>query len=169
MNPWKIRKGFSLYYCKDSIRTGIRIRFDKGVEDVLRSYMLHFVKWLRTRYEFPIRITIYIKNTYYIKARDKELVSATFLGPFDKFIEPYIKVAAGDFDNIIYEKGVFNALCAEICSIAHELTHYFQWVNDMEQSESMKEKQADKYSEEIVYDYLDECGYDYLNSIGVLK
>ena len=96
------------------------------------------------------------------------MVSATFLGPFDKFLEPYIKVATGDYESILSEKGIFNALCAEIGSIAHELTHYFQWVNNTDQSEAEKETEADTYSEAIVYDYLDECGYDFLNSVGVL-
>ena len=42
MNPWKNKQGFALYYEKENVRTGIRIRFEKGIEDVLRLYIAAF-------------------------------------------------------------------------------------------------------------------------------
>ncbi|MGN0585733.1 MAG: hypothetical protein ACI4JF_00485 [Oscillospiraceae bacterium] len=105
---------------------------------------------------------MYIKNEYYIKAKDGDFVSATFWEPFDITSEPYIKIAAGDYDTLVQDSGKFGAVCSTIASLAHELTHYFQWLNDVCLPDAQAERQAVYYSKKMVYMYLDERGYDLL-------
>ena len=58
---------------------------------------MDFAKWLPLYLEFPIRVVVYVNKAYQIKTQDgKEMVNATFLGPYSKDEEPYIRVATGD-------------------------------------------------------------------------
>lgn len=149
MNIWKNNK----YVC-ESARKGLRFRFDKKVDPEVRRACLEFGAWLRSVYFFPIRINIYYKSQYKVKALDGEYVSATFFGPFSKSQEPYIKISTGDYQELLSEWGKDNALVSIIVSIAHELTHYFQWLNDnLELTDATLEKQACYYGNKIFKEY----------------
>lgn len=141
------------------------MHYSKGIDDKLKLAFSDFSKWLRSKYVFPMRVNVYIKNTFCIKAADGENVSATFFGPFDRSAEPYIKIAAGDFYDLAEKYDEFNALCDSMASLAHELTHYYQWLNDAALSESQEERQAYYYAKKIVRSYLDEQGYDFLEQL----
>lgn len=134
-------------------RKGLHIRCEKGVDPEVKRALLEFGKWLRSEYVFPVRVTAYIKSTEYIKAMDGDLVSATFFGPFDKNEEPYIRLATGDYPAICSKRGKDNALASIIASLAHELTHYFQWLNDIKLTEIGIERQAKKYAIFILNEY----------------
>ena len=166
-----------LWECKDwgkyidwECRSGIRLRFEKGVDPEVKRACTEFVWWLREEYEFPIRVPIYFKVSKQVKARiTGELCSATFFGPIDLHEEPYIRVAVGDYEDLLKEwfngdvqKTKDNALAAMLHSIAHELSHYFQWIKRHEEwdgdgtyEEARDERQAVYYAREIVRDYAD--------------
>ena len=109
---------------------------------------------LREEYEFPMRVPIYFRaKKNIVSQKTGELVSATFWGPYDKTLEPYIRIAVGDYEDLLRDSGQDNALAAILHSIAHELTHYFQWIKDLNFVDSRGEKQALYYSREIIYDY----------------
>ncbi|MDE6593032.1 MAG: hypothetical protein K2K57_08215 [Oscillospiraceae bacterium] len=167
MNPWTAKNHTDFYLCSQPARGGLQLHFYGGVCPAARAFLCDFAKWLRKKFEFPVRINVYIKNTLYIKARDGECVSATFFGPFDKTAEPYAKIAVGDYSLITEEYNVFSALCSIAASLAHELTHYYQWLNGLNLSEKQEERQARYYSEKTVYKYLDEQGYDFLELSGI--
>jgi len=135
-------------------RTGLRIRSEPGVHPEVRAVCIKFCKWLRTQAEFPIRVVIYLKKDYQIKNRTtKEMVSATFFAPYEKNVEPYIRLATGDYDELIEERGKADALYAMLDSIAHEIIHYQQWLEDRELQEDEAEeegyKMVDRYSETL--------------------
>ena len=68
---------------------------------------------------------MYLKKDYQIKNKySKELVSATFFAPYDKAIEPYIRIATGDYEELVSERGEIDALWALLGSMAHEIVHY---------------------------------------------
>jgi hypothetical protein len=92
-----------------------------------------------------------LKKDYQIKNRyTKELVSATFLAPYDKNLEPYIRVSStGDYLEMLDERGQDNALAVILGSIAHELGHYYQWVDDKE----LDEEGTDDSREELLDEY----------------
>lgn len=129
-------------------RQGLRIRCDKGVHPEVRRACLEFGHWLRKEFEFPIRVVVYLKKDYRIKSQaDKELVTGTFLGPFDKNEEPYIRVATGDYLELLEERGQDNALASILGTIAHEIGHYYQWIDDLELEDDEAEEGAENESE----------------------
>jgi len=134
-------------------RAGLRLRFDKDVNEEVKRACIVFCKWLRRNYYFPMRIPVYVKFSKKIKTLDGEYVSATFFGPFDKNYEPYIRVSTGDYEELLRKRGHDDALAAILRSISHELTHYFQWINDIKLTEIGEERQATSYANFIVYEY----------------
>jgi len=110
-----------------SIRTGIRIRGGRGNPHV-RAALVRFAKWLRQEYEFPIRVPVYLFPSKQIVTMHGDRVSASFFAPFDRSVEPFIRIATGDYAQLKKELGRDNALAAFLQSLAHELVHYQQWV-----------------------------------------
>lgn len=132
-------------------RTGLRLRFDSNVDNELREGLKRFAVWLRQEYEFPIRVPVYVKGSDQIRAMDGEMVAGTFFGPFDREEEPYIKIAAGEFGSERTVRGHREAIYDFCAALAHELTHYYQWLNDASTTERGMEWQASYYSTRIVY------------------
>ena len=64
-----------------------------------------------------------------------ELVSASIFVPFDRAIEPYIRMATGDYLQLAKETGRDNALASFIVSLSHEVIHYHQWIETGDTSE----------------------------------
>lgn len=154
MDIWRSRKWrINTDICNKERRKNLRFRFHKGVDKEVRRACIEFGKWLRSEFEFPVRVIIYFKSEPYIKALDGDFVSATFFEPYSKNDEPHIKIATGDYQEILEECGKDNALASMLGSVAHELTHYFQWINDIKLTEVGYERQANYYSDKIISEY----------------
>lgn len=156
MHLWAITK-WKKFYSGVPVRhrDGLRARFEKGIDADLRNACIRFCDWARHEYFFPIRVCVYFKKDELIRAMDGEMVSATFFGPYDKMEEPYIRVSTGDFGEIKARNGRDNAVFAILHSVAHELTHYFQWVNGLELTAIGEERQAAYYADIIIDEYMD--------------
>ena len=89
-----------------------------------------------------------------IKAIDGELVDGTFWGPYDKLEEPFIRISVGDYCKEKIKRGRRNVLISYCHVMAHELTHYFQWINQIKLTEIGEERQAKEYADIIVGDYI---------------
>lgn len=143
-------------------KTGIYLRFDKSVDpDVKKCYMA-FVKWLRKEFVFPLRLNVYVKDTYFIKARDGDMVVGTFWRPPIGDSYPYMRLAVGDYTELVSERGSENAMWALLECFAHEMTHYFQCINDLDLTLIGEERQAKRYSIMILEEY-----DQYLDSLGL--
>lgn len=140
-------------FVSNNCRKGVRLRFDKNVDEEVKRACTEFVYWLKIKYEFPVRIPIYFKASKKIISLEGEEVSATFFGPYNKSVEPYIRISVGDYQELLEERGKDNALAAILHSIAHELSHYYQWLKGYEFDDAKKERQAQYYAREILYDY----------------
>lgn len=139
---------------KEGHRTGLRMRFDKDIDSEVRRACKGFAAFLRREYFFPIRIVVYIKNKYKIVAMDGDEVYGVFWSMYDDYnIEPSIRVAAGDYNDLCQKWGKDSALTAILLTIAHELTHYFQWINSLKLTEIGQERQATKYARYILDEY----------------
>jgi hypothetical protein len=103
--------------------------------------MIKFAKWLRTQFEFPIRVSVYLSPREKIFSNG-EFASASFFAPYDKNEEPFIRIATGDYIALRKAWGKNNALAANLCSLAHEIIHYQQWWNDEELSEAGTPRKA---------------------------
>lgn len=143
-------------YVAPNCRAGIRLRIDPGTDPEVRRACKEFVQWMRSYYIFPMRVPIYLKNREYVVSRSGEQCSAIFFEPFEKNVEPYIRISVGDYPMLLENWGKDNALAAILHSIAHELTHYFQWLkaeNTGETRQKAREKQARYYADMILIDY----------------
>ena len=54
MNLWQ---QFEKSNCKKT-NQGISFHYEKGIDRELREFYLNFVKWLRSKYVFPVNITV---------------------------------------------------------------------------------------------------------------
>lgn len=136
-------------------KNGILLRFDAEVDSEVRVFCKKFAKWLRREFFFPIRVPIYVKADYRIKAKDGELVVGTFFWPADYKTKPYVRIATGDYQELKEKRGEEQAMWAILISIAHELTHYFQYVNNISLTRIGEERQATTYSFYILSDFAD--------------
>lgn len=160
MHLWQLNK-WRKFYSGVECRQGLRLRFDKGVDPELRLAILKFANWVRREFDFPIRVLAYIRSTEYIKAKDGDLVSGTFWGPYDRTEEPCIRVAAGDFYKLTKKWGKDKAIAATLRTLAHELSHYYQWLNDLKLTPIGEERQATSYANAIVYEYEEEINSEW--------
>ena len=140
-------------YADANVRRGLRVRYDKDIDLDLKESIKRFILWLRKNFYFPFRVVVYVKSSKYIIAMDKTAVSGTILQPYDRFEEPYIRVAAGDYDENLIRWGRDNAIAATLRTIAHELSHYFQWINEVEKTDRGIEMQASICAKMIINEY----------------
>jgi hypothetical protein len=77
------------------------------------------------------------------------MVTATFFAPYDKNVEPFIRIATGDYSELIEERGKKDALYAMLDSMAHEIIHYQQWLENRE----LNEEEADEEGYKLVDSY----------------
>ena len=154
MHIWTITKWQKRFDIHDSaLRKGLYTRYDKEVDPEVKRACKEFCVWLRRNYYFPRRVVIHFKRHEFITAMDGELVSATFFGPLDMTEEPYIYIATGDYPDRLKRRGKDNALSAILGSIAHELTHYFQWINGLTLTKRGEERQARAYVDFLIDEY----------------
>ena len=141
-------------FMEEGHRTGFRLRFDSGIDPEVRRACKEFAAFLRKEYFFPLRVVAYIKTKKQIRAMDGDLVYGTFWRMEDDYtVEPYIRVAAGDYLDLCDKWGKDSALTAILLTIGHELTHYFQWINALELTPIGMERQATKYARYVLDDY----------------
>jgi len=155
MHIWTLEKWKHKYdFNSSSHRSGLRLIFDKNVHPEVRRSCKEFGVWLRKEYYFPIRVPIYFKTSRKIKTRDGDFAYGSFFRPSNKDVEPYIRIAVGDY-NILLEiwANKDNVLSTYLSCMAHELTHYFQWINDIELTKIGEERQATIYADYVVDEY----------------
>jgi hypothetical protein len=109
-------------------RTGIRIRGQRGDAEV-RAAFIRFASWLRAEYRFPIRVPVYLLPGECVPAIDGLESTAAFFAPYSRSDEPIIRVATGEYLQLKRQYGRQRALASRIVSFAHEVVHYFQWLN----------------------------------------
>lgn len=154
MNIWKSKR-WKDYYSEKKHRGGIKIDYDRDVNEDVKSAVKQILAWLRVNYDFPVRVRIYVKNATKIKARDGEMVLDTFFWPYSRDDEPYIRMATGDYSELLLARGRDDALTAILISLLRNLTHYFYWLNDVKLTPIAQERQATRYARIIFYEYAD--------------
>ena len=133
--------------------SGLRMRIDRTVDPDLRACLMAFSVCLRKHYQFPMRMTVYVRNQYRIRAKDGDMVVGTFWRPecLDSF--PYIRLAVGDYEELVAERGEDGALWSILESFTHELTHYYQYINLLPLTLMGEERQAKRYARLILEEY----------------
>jgi hypothetical protein len=119
---------------KEVRRNGIRI-CDKGGDPEVKRALIRFAAWLRKEYEFPIRVPVYLYPSEYLITMHGSKASASFFAPWDRNVEPFIRIATGDYRGLKARRGKANSLTAYLSSLAHEVIHYQTWVTSGRTSE----------------------------------
>jgi hypothetical protein len=110
-----------------SQRTGLRIRGHRGHPSV-RAALIRYADWLRSAVDFPVRVPVYLLPSEHVRTAGGELVSASIFLPWNRRLEPYIRIATGDFAQLRRARGRDSALAAYLSSLSHEVVHYRQWI-----------------------------------------
>ena len=111
---------------------------------------MRFAQWLRKEYLFPVRVPVYLAPSATLRASDGTTNAAIFFGPYSPLEEPYIRMATGDYSDVLESAGsAENAAIEYLESLAHELVHYWQWVKTGQASE----EGVDEVAEYIVGEY----------------
>ena len=137
----------------DNEKKGLRLVFEKNIDSEIKRASKEFCNWLRTQYDFPVRVTVYFKTKEYLMSESGEKIVSTFWSPDNDEEEPYIKMATGDIQDLIKKRGKNNALATLIISIVHDLTYYFQWIYGIDFSSDKSKKQAWYYANRILDKY----------------
>ncbi len=144
-----------LWYVDTDKNKGVYLHFAKGIDSKLKSKIMAFCRWIRKNYVFPIKLVIFISADPYIaNSQTGEKVSATIFLPDDKSTA-WARISTGDYHKDIEQIDQFSADCNVLASIAHEVTHYFQWLQS--DDPDLSEKQAQRKARRIVYKYVDYC------------
>ena len=97
-------------HSNNTLKKGLRMYIEKEVDATVHMFCLDFAKWLRKEFDFPLRVNVYVKHDYRIKAKDGELVVGTCWKPADYNSYPYIRLATGDYQELIEARGEENAM-----------------------------------------------------------
>ena len=130
-------------------RTGLRLRAARGRPEV-QAVVRPFVRWLRERYEFPVRVPVYLSPAPQVRTVHGDWCSASFFAPWDRRVEPYIRLATGEYPTLRRRWGRSRAAVSHLISLAHEVLHYEQWVRGRPLSERCLPERASQ----VVRQYL---------------
>lgn len=137
----------------------ISLHFEKGIEPAFRTLCIQFANWLRNNYCFPVHINIYIKDCEKIRLVGGQLAYGGF-----RYFEnrsAYIRIPARIEPDVREEYEDMDIYYSILSSLVHELTHYYQWVAELEQTESVSERQANYFRFRIIEQFCEECDLPY--------
>lgn len=134
-------------------RTGLSLKIDSTVDDDVRVACKNFAKWMRQEYYFPLRVPVYVRGTAYIRTMDKDRVAGSFFEPDSFDTEPYVRIAAGGYADLLASRGRDDAIASILFTLSHELTHYFQWINALQLTDVGRERPATEYARYILHEY----------------
>jgi hypothetical protein len=96
------------------------MRGQRGHPEVRRA-LNRYARWLRKSYAFPIRVPVYLFPGRTIVTRDRSSVVASFFAPFDRGVEPLIRMSTGDYPELKRLRERDDALAPFIVSLSHEV------------------------------------------------
>ncbi|MBQ4562959.1 MAG: hypothetical protein IJA58_00600 [Lachnospiraceae bacterium] len=153
MNLWQkfeIKRGSTME------NGGISFHYEAGISAELKKKYEQFGRWLRKNYAFPVHIHVYLLNCQRVKLRNGKMVYGSFRW-FPKR-SPYIRIPSAIEEDLLEEYTPEEICDSMLSSLVHELTHYYQWVLDLEQSEAVSERQANYFRYRIVDKFYQEQG-----------
>ena len=154
MHRWTIEK-WKLVLPAECIvpRNRICVISDRDTNEEVRLACKEFIAWAKAEYRFPLPLRIYLRNQAKLRTMDGSFATGTFFEPSCYGKSSYIRIAVGDYEELASEIGRDNALATILSDVAHELTHYFQWVNNLHLTDRGRERQAGQYARFIMSEY----------------
>ena len=154
MHIWTIER-WKRYASPELItpKSRIQLHCDKNTNEDLKLACRHFIQWVKKEYYFPIPLCINLKKQALLKTRDGGTAVGTFFEPTDDSVLPHIRIATGDYPDLLDSLGRDDVIATILTVIAHEMTHYFQWINALPLTERGRERQSTQYSHFILDEY----------------
>ena len=133
---------------------GIAFHFEQGLDPVLKQRFIALAKWLRRHYRFPVHLNVYILNCETVKVLD----GSTAYGAFRWYPKrhPRIRIPAKIEAEQLKAYSSDENYDMVLSSLIHELTHYYQWVLKLNQSDITSERQANYYRYRILDEFYKE-------------
>jgi hypothetical protein len=98
-------------------------------------------------------VPVYLLAGEFVTTMHGKRSSASFFAPWDRTVEPYIRVATGEYPHLLKLEGRDNALAAFLHSLSHEIVHYLQWIKTGETWErgvvQRAQSMVDRYSQTV--------------------
>jgi hypothetical protein len=144
-----IEKQFKKEYINSAKNSGVRCKFSIDFNESARKEIENFIKFIRINYYFPIRLNIsFFEKTHFVSDVDGHKYYGIFYdGDSAKKAYPKIHIAGK------LTKG--NPMYEILLSIAHEITHYYQWyfLEDIKRTDRSLEIEANKWAKYILHSY----------------
>ena len=156
MNLWKC---YSLDRKDARASNGISLRFENGVESEFRKLCIQFANWLRKNYSFPVHLNVYIKDCERIRLIGGQMAYGGFR--YFENRDPYIRIPARIAPDLREEYEDIENYYSILGSFVHELTHYYQWVAGLTQTEAVSERQANFFRFRILEQFCTDCELPY--------
>jgi hypothetical protein len=125
------------------MRKGLRVCGQRGDPEV-KDALLRFARWLRTTHDFPVRVPVYLRPNPTLTSLSGKTCVSTFFRPDDPTVEPYIRIATGNYTEEKEIQGRDSALCGYLSSLAYQLVNYLDWIEGTERTNRQVRKQADR-------------------------
>jgi hypothetical protein len=158
MNIWTC-EDWKSYYSDKQVTSGLRLFIGKDVDTDVRYAVKQACKWIRQNFDFPVRVSVYIKNSNLVRATDGDMVYDFFCWKTDRDDYPYITIATGDYrERCEKASSRDDALAGIILALFKELSHYRQWLNGMDFNDSTVKKlqrQSRYYANILTEEYFD--------------
>ena len=139
--------------CCSERRTGLYMRYDKEVDSEVKIAFKDLARWIRARFYFPVRVTVYVKASKRVLARDGDLCVSVFFRPDSYEEEPYSRIATGDYKELADKWDDQKAKIALLTPLFIDLTYYFQWLNAEKLTLIGEKRQASCYANALMEEY----------------
>ncbi|MFH2031711.1 MAG: hypothetical protein ABIJ40_14010 [Bacteroidota bacterium] len=138
MQKWKIT------HASKNIRHGIVIFSEDSIPQNIKDEFSQFNKWLMNHFDFPIQIKLMLINSEKVQMTNGNWTYGIFKYSPSRY--PIIKMPIASGELIWDIEDILG-------SYVHELTHYFQWLNQYEQTDEESERQANYHRYRIIRNY----------------
>ena len=155
MNLWDKHKKHD----KTNRQINPQLHFDTEIEKEFKHFAIAFCKWLRQNYEFPVVLNIYFVNTYKIRLLNGLMAYGSFRWYPKR--SPRICIPAKIEPELLSELSKEDIYEMILSSMVHEITHYYQWTDNLKQNNAVSEKQANYYRYRIIDNFFDQTKYDF--------
>lgn len=132
----------------------IKIVIKPTVNKFVSNEINKFGNWLIKNYDFPKQVMVDVTGAEFVyNSITMEKAVGTFFGPFENSeLFPYIRLATGDFFQLVAETSKEIAIKKVLNTFAHEIQHYYQWLDEVPYDED----DAEYGAEELVEEYFDD-------------
>lgn len=153
MNIWK------KYRISRNSKNNLHLHFDIDVDLHFKTFAMAFSRWLRSEYEFPVSLNVYFKNSEKIKLLTGKMAYGGFR--WYNHMSPRIRVAAKVETHLLDEYDINDIYEMILSSFVHEITHYYQWIDELEQKNATSERQANFFRYKIIDAFFERTNYKF--------